>query len=105
MNYRLNWRSAANRDVHEALAWYEVEAPHQVRRLLQHIEDAERVIRGRPHMQRLIDADHRRFALRTFPYEIWYRIVDDRELIQILAFKHDSRDGTPYERRLEPPVS
>ena len=56
-------------------------------------------------MQRLIDADHRRFALRTFPYEIWYRIVDDRELIQILAFKHDSRDGTPYERRLEPPVS
>lgn len=52
-------------------------------------------------MQRPLDADHRRFSLRTFPYEIWYRVLDDRQLIQVLAFKHDSRDANPYRQRLE----
>ena len=100
MNYRLSWRSAANRDVHEALNWYDLEAPHEVPRLLEHIEEAERVIRKHPRLQRVLDGEHRRFSLRTFPYEIWYRVLDDRQLIQILAFKHDSQDSSPFEQCL-----
>lgn len=101
MTYRVHWRSGANLDVHDALTWYEAEAPHQVQRLLKHIEEAEQTIREHPHLQRPIDANHRRFSLRTFPYEIWYRVLDDQQLVQILAFKHDSRDSTPYRQRLQ----
>ena len=100
MTYRLFWRSGASRDVREALDWYDSEAPHQVPRFLRHIRDAEQRIIDRPFLQRMFAGGYRCCVLTTFPYELWYRVDEGRETIQILAFKHARRDISRFLERL-----
>lgn len=72
--------------------WYEIEAPEQTARLVERLQNAERAISENPMLYRVLDGDCRRYTLKTFPYEIWYRVLKERRVIQILAFIHDRRD-------------
>lgn len=94
------WRSDASQDVLDALEWYESEAPSQVPRFLRRLRDAEQLIAAYPYMQRLFDGDFRRIPLKSYPYEIWYRLNESQQSVQILALKHERRDSTAYLRRL-----
>lgn len=92
MSYEVRWRSDASRDVHAALDWYETEAPEQIARLAERLREAEQTIAQNPFLYRVLDGACRRYSLRTFPYEIWYRVLEEHKIVQILAFIHDRRD-------------
>lgn len=100
MKYDVGWRSDAARDVHRAFDWYDKEAPEHVERLQESLREAENQIRDSPYTFRRVHLNFRRHVLRKFPYELWYRIQEEREAIQILAFKHGRQDDAPFIPRL-----
>lgn len=100
MTYSLYWRSAAYQDLEETFRWYQEQAPHQLARLEAEIAAAEQELCERPLAFRPLTAGARRFALKVFPFQIWYAVNEPRREIQVVAPVHGKRDISTYFRRL-----
>lgn len=102
MSYTLLVRPVAERDLAEARAWYLEQAPHVVDRLEQSVDDVFRRLVEAPFRYRTIVRDARRVHCAVFPYEVWYRVHENRHVIEVVAVVHDRQDLAVFSSRVDP---
>jgi toxin ParE1/3/4 len=95
---RLIYHPDAEAEVLEAVRFYEGRNPGVGERFLRDFDAAVAAICESPDRWRIVEDDIRRFALRRFPYAIYYRI-EGAEL-RILVVKHHSRHPDYWKYRL-----
>jgi plasmid stabilization system protein ParE len=84
--------SSAERDIADALNWYVDRSVVAADRLEREIDNAFLQIKNQPDRFPLIDSRHRYVLLKSFPYYVAYRLVDDDVLI--VAVRHTARDNS-----------
>lgn len=101
MTYGLTVTSAALVDLAGALRWYrEHAAPEQATRLADDYDATIERICEFPHAARAITGSTRRMPLRVFPYRLWYRCDDAKQVIEIVALVHNRQDWGQFASRL-----
>ncbi|MGB3910762.1 MAG: type II toxin-antitoxin system RelE/ParE family toxin [Pseudolysinimonas sp.] len=93
-------RAAAQRDIENAQDWYLGHAPEHVTRFVDQLSAAIARFRARPYAFPTLRQDARRATLRVFPYEVWYRVHDELQLIEVLALVHDRQDPERFGDRV-----
>jgi len=89
------YRPEAVADVEEACAWYERQRVGLGAEFLASLEAAEDAVRATPLAYQLHRRDTRRYRLRRFPYQLFYRVLG--EDIVIVACFHVRR--SPHRLR------
>lgn len=88
---RIIYSSAANRDVKQALDYYDREAGSKVANdFINELEAKALKILDRPESYRVLVNDLRCANLDRFPYQIVYRIADESE-VRIISVRHYKR--------------
>lgn len=100
MTYSVLVRSSAERDIEHALDWYAEHAPEQVDRFVDELAAVVERIKDYPRSFRPLRREARRAPLRVFPYLLWYRCLDEVEIIEILALVHGRQDTGQLQDRL-----
>lgn len=88
--------SGAHRDINNALAWYDNEAPAQTARFLDHIDELVELLRHQPLTFPLTEEKARRGPVRGFPYQLWYIVDDVREDILVVALVHQRQNQSAF---------
>ncbi len=91
---------AAERDIAEALAWYDARSPSLGDRLLDEVDAAMARIRDTPMVYRTVHGPVRRAAVRVFPYFIWFVLEDDLDRAHVIAVTHHRRDPTDVRSQM-----
>lgn len=95
---RLIYHPAAEAELIEAAQFYEARVPQLGGQFLATAEESLSAVLGAPDRWRIIEADVRRYAMRRFPYFIYYRILPDH--VRVLAFAHHRRHPDYWRGRL-----
>ena len=77
-------------DLIEAAAWYQERSPGREKDFLNEIERTLNIISDNPAQYRRIGRSNRRAIVRSYPYSIFYYVLQDR--ITIIGCLHHSRD-------------
>lgn len=97
----MKWRyhPVAAEEFLEGCACYRATSAELARAFYRDVEDGiEKILRG-PRQWVVIEGDVRRFPMRRFPYGIYYTLVDDDEVVLIVAVMHmRRRPGTWRDR-------
>jgi len=91
-------RPEAERDIAEAVDWYEAKKPGLGIDFATAIEDAFSAIQQHPRAFVIVHREVRRVLVKKFPYGIYYIVGEKR--ISILACFHAKRASTGWKRRL-----
>ena len=102
MTYRVHVRAVAERDIERAGDWYAIEAPTHVERFEEELDDAIGRMVAHPLVPKVLVAGARRMHLNVYPYELWYLVHDELEVIEIVALIHDRQDTSTVVARLGP---
>jgi mRNA-degrading endonuclease RelE of RelBE toxin-antitoxin system len=94
----IEFLEAATVEAEEALEYYEQRQPGLGAAFRSAIEMALARIEARPLGMPLIDGRSRKCRLRRFPYNLIYRVLDDR--ILIIAVAHDRRKPDYWRERV-----
>ncbi len=101
MSYSVLFRHNAERDAEHAQDWYALHAPEQIDRFVDDLAATVRSIQLSPYALRILRKDARRVALKIFPYLVWYRVYDERQVVEVLAVVHQSQDNERLQNRLD----
>ena len=106
MSKPLRTEEEAERELEEALRWYEEKRPGLGAEFLSAVDDALTQIRRLPNTGGRVpqvnpDLRVRRIPLKKFPYHVVYLETDDA--IRVLAFAHDRRRPGYWLSRYERP--
>jgi plasmid stabilization system protein ParE len=77
----------AGGDLDEAFAYYHSIRPELAHRFIAEFRRGIDLILSHPHAWAALDAQHRRFRLRKFPYGIIYRLNMLAEEIEVVAIQ------------------
>ncbi len=91
MTFVIHVRFDARRDLERIVDYYADRDPNVARAFLSEYLDASRHIAQHPHSTAKFERGARRVSLRIFPYQVWYRVHEDVELVEILAVVHHRR--------------
>jgi plasmid stabilization system protein ParE len=83
------YRPEAAADVEEACAWYEGQRVGLAGEFLASLQAAEDAVRATPLAYQIHRRDTRRYRLRRFPYQLFYRVLGEH--IVIVACFHVRR--------------
>ncbi len=97
MNIR--FLSLADREVDDAVAWYNERAEGLGRDFLDELDRVSRLIRIYPLLATQIEPEIRRFLFTRFPYSLIYGI--DQETIVVIAVAHQHREPRYWADRLD----
>lgn len=89
MNVRISFHEAAEREIIDAVSFFQSERPGLGGTLIDEIERAIHQILKYPHSCQLVNRAVRRKVLRRFPYDIMYSVKP--ETIRILAIASQRR--------------
>ena len=95
---RLIYHPEAEAELIQAAHFYEARVPQLGAQFLATADQALSVLSELPDRWRIIEADVRRYAMRRFPYFIYYRILPDH--LRILAIAHHRRHPDYWRGRL-----
>lgn len=90
-------RPAAAADVEEAYDWYEAQRSGLGEEFLAEVQRSLNLIIESPYRFPVVHRQTRRCLLQRFPYQMLYRIVDDR--IAVVACMHGKRDPSRWQSR------
>ena len=96
MSHTLEFRPEAERELEEAVAWYESQQPGLGDAFLNRIETALERISDFPLAGPAVHDDVRRHLLDRFPHSILY-IVEETGIV-IVAIFHGRRDPSEWKR-------
>jgi plasmid stabilization system protein ParE len=65
--------------------------PAAAKRIRDDLQKALQILAAHPHAGRAYTGGRRRFALRRFPYLIFYRVDKAADQVVILAIRHGAR--------------
>jgi toxin ParE1/3/4 len=97
MTLAVVFRPEAQIDLFETFDWYEGQRPGLGEGFSTALDEAVGRIQSMPQMYAMVFRDVRRTKLRTFPYLIYYRLLDRVEVIAVL---HGSRDPRLWQERV-----
>lgn len=98
VTYRLLWRDEASAEFDYAFDYYEAQRSGLGTEFSNEVGAAIARLLKSPLIRRPVIADIRRWAVRRFPYSIYYRLHDD--LVQVVAIVHDRRDPNVWKSRI-----
>jgi plasmid stabilization system protein ParE len=101
LTYAVVVTAGARADVSHALEWYSERAAEQVDRFVDELERAVERIRAHPQAFPELLRSAGRISLKIFPYQLWYRVQEDRGLIEVLALVHGRQDRRAFAARLD----
>jgi plasmid stabilization system protein ParE len=96
MNVR--FLSVADREVDDAVLWYDQQAEGLSRDFLDELDRAVRLVKGHPFLATEIEPEIRRFLFARFPYALIYGI--DHETIVVIAVAHNHRQPRYWADRI-----
>ena len=96
MNVR--FLSLANKEVTDAVQWYDEKAEGLGREFLDELDRIVRLVRAYPLMATQIEEEIRRFLFTRFPYSLIYGI--DQETIVVIAVAHQHREPRYWADRI-----
>lgn len=102
MRFDVRLSPNALRDRDRILAYYDEPERSQGDRFLDDFFSAARLIADLPEIGRVINGDVRRWHLRTFPYQLWYRVSPGSRVLRVIAVVGDSQDEGRFADRLGP---
>ena len=85
---KIRFLTLAQREVDDAVIWYEQRAEGLSRDFLDQLDRAVRLVKSHPKIAALIQADIRRFLVARFPYSLVYGIDDDSIVVIAVAHQH-----------------
>ena len=97
MTYRVGVRGAAERDVTEAMDWYNKQAGLGAAFLDDFVQLLRRLSES-PLIYQVIYRGSRRAQLRHFPYSVWFRVQGER--VTVRACLRGSVNPAKVHRRL-----
>lgn len=100
MTFVIRVRPDAQRDLERIVVYYTDRDSNVARAFLDEYLNASRHIAQHPHSAAKFERGARRINLRVFPYQVWYRVHEDTELVEILAVVHHRRDPRAVGDRL-----
>jgi len=98
LSYPITVRLSAKQDVAEAQDWYEERVPGLGARFLAEVDNAIARISDNPFLYPDLFLGNRRYVLRRFPYNIWFRVMGSDVLI--MAIIHGKRGPRRVRSRL-----
>lgn len=101
MTFAVSLSVNARRDFDRAQAYYEAEAPEQIDRFIDEFFTTTRLVQDFPHSAPAVRGSARRASLRVFPYQVWYRIRADADVIEVIAVLHHRQNPERIAERLE----
>jgi plasmid stabilization system protein ParE len=93
----IRFRSVADAELAEAIAWYHARSPEAAARLLEAVDQTLETIRMNPEACPRVSATLRRATVPGFPYRLYYRIFP--EIISVVGCVHVRRDPAVWLRR------
>lgn len=96
---RLVVRPDAERDVAEAVQWYDDQGSHLGDRFLDDLRKVLSRIRSMPRQFPAVGEAHRAL-LQTFPYGVYFLIVDSG-LVVVVGVLHQRRNPSVWRRRIQ----
>lgn len=100
MTYRVRLTRNAQRDRDRILAWYDAQAPDQSERFVDEFYSTARRLEDFPRSSPELRGEARRANLRVFPYQLWHRIHDEAQEVEIIAVLHHRQDSAEFADRL-----
>lgn len=98
MSTRFVINPMAERDIEDAMRWYEQQQPGSSQAFHADLSKAfERIVDAAGTHER-VSGDSQRILLSRFPFTIYYRM--EAELAVVMSILHYSRDPKELERRL-----
>ena len=91
MSFKIIIKKEAQFDLDEAIIWYEEQRIGLGLELVFEFDKTVQKITINPFYASCILADARSASLKTFPYEIVYRIDEIKKQVRIIAFSHQKR--------------
>jgi plasmid stabilization system protein ParE len=86
MNVR--FLSAADRELHDAFAWYDGQVPGLGTELLIEVDRSVRLVAQYPEACADLGEGVRRMLVNRFPYGIWYAVEGDTIVVFAIAHLH-----------------
>lgn len=99
MSWRVVFARLADEEFDHAVGWYLAEAPHEVDHFAGSFEAAMDTIRQRPLLAKTAYGELRHVKTGAFPYHIWYRVLQDVQLVEVVAVLHGRQDWTRLGHR------
>jgi plasmid stabilization system protein ParE len=96
---KIRFLTLAQREVDDAVIWYEQQAEGLSRDFLDQLDRAVRLVKHHPKIATQIEADIRRFLVARFPYSLIYGIDDDS--IVVIAVAHQHRHPRYWADRID----
>jgi len=93
----VRFRSVAESEIAEAVAWYHARNPAAARRLTAAIDATVEVTAIDPERFPRVSPTLRRVAIPEFPYRLYFRVFPD--VISIVACVHVRRDPSIWQSR------
>jgi len=94
----IRFLSLANREVDDAVRWYESREEGLSREFLDELDRVVRLVRLYPYAGKQIEPQVRRFLFTRFPYSLIYGI--DEETIVVIAVANQHREPTYWFDRI-----
>ena len=88
---------AAEADVREAFEWYEAQRPGLGGLFRRALDIGVGSVEQQPDAYGVVNRELRRFLLRTFPYGLYYRVMEQN--IVVVACMHGKRHPTTWRSR------
>jgi len=95
---KIRFLSLANREVDDAVRWYEAREENLSREFLDELDRIVRLVRLYPYAGMQIEPETRRFLSTRFPYSLIYGI--DAETIVVIAVASQHREPTYWFDRV-----
>ena len=98
MSHTVVFRPKTNADLIEAHDWYQRPQFGLGETFADAVDETISRIQSMPQMYAVVFRNVRRAKVRTFPYLIYYRLLQER--IEVLAVLHGSRDPKRWQERV-----
>jgi plasmid stabilization system protein ParE len=92
VSWTVTTRPRAEKDLEEAVLWYEKQAPGLGARFITEMRAAIQSLEFNPYKVPVYYREFRRMLLNRFPYKVFYRILDDKVIV--FRVLHAKRDHT-----------
>jgi plasmid stabilization system protein ParE len=95
----IRFLSLANREVDDAVQWYEAREEDLSREFLDELDRVVRLVRLHPYAGVQIEPEIRRFLFRRFPYSLIYGL--DEKTIVVIAIAPQHREPNYWADRID----
>ena len=98
MSHTVVFRPKAKTDLIEARDWYQRQQFGLGETFADAVDETISRIQSMPKLYAVVFQNVRRAKVRTFPYLIYYRLLQER--IEVLAVLHGNRDPKRWQERV-----